>query len=320
MKKILITFILLGIMISCNNKSVEIIEGNKIIKSEGIYYLEYDNTFIKLDLDTYITKERKLEDYISKGILSLKDNDLITDLKKYFPHGFKGITEGEKPSNFIEIPTILLENKKIIDSIKLSEELSKVNIEVLIEKDETKEEKTEEEVNLKGIKLAILNANGIDGFAKKFGNQLKEKLEIEYIAENYTNGANYNYIINHKLTEKQLDELVKNLGLKNVKILDNPTLKPEMDAVVILGNLTTNPFKVEIISKTGNEEIKSLLSTYPTTLVKNDKYNNENIADDTIVRYNKSDIYTAKEIKEKISNATLLEDDTLNDKIVITTK
>lgn len=324
MKKILGILALL-VFVSCGTNNVEI-EGNKIVKANGEYYLYYNKSIIKLTPDTYITKDKKVSDYFDVSLFEDKEVDFLADLKKYFPHGFNGIVDGEVPSEFIEIPLISLsEGKMIIDSVNLSEELSNRNPELLMEQDITKEENAEieevsKEVNLNSKKIAFLNANGIAGFAKKMGENLKTNLGIEFTAENYSKSEINSYIVNHKLNEDELLELIKATGLKYVKVLEDSNLKSDSDAVIIIGDDSKVSFDIEIISKSNNKEIAQKLTGYKLIETQADKYNGVSISDDNVIIYNKEDINIAKMIKNIIGEAILQEDTNLKNKIIITTK
>ncbi|SQA14622.1 Uncharacterised protein [Streptobacillus moniliformis] len=82
---------------------------------------------IKLTEDTYITKDKKVSDYFKGSLFSNEEDDFLVDLKKYFPHGFNGIEKGKAPEEFTEIPLMSLGDKKIIDAIALSLDLSSKN-------------------------------------------------------------------------------------------------------------------------------------------------------------------------------------------------
>lgn len=324
MKKKILMFLMSFLILSCNNSINEKIEGNKIIKASDGYYLEYDNVYIKLKNETYITKERKFEDYFKKGILSIKDNNLITDLKKYFPHGFKGIVNGEIPEKYIEIPIINIGNKNIIDAINLEKSLTNINIEALVEKDETvsneKEQANKEVVDLKGKNIGILNANGINGSAKRFGEALANTLGVNFKAENYNKPTTSNYIVNHKLSDNELEELASKIDLKNIKILEDATLLPDTDAVIILGKDNGTKINVEIVSKEEEGDLNLLLKEYNLSNLKESTYDIKDITSKYAIIYPKEYKLIAKNIKTIVFESELKENNELKDKIIIIRK
>ncbi|QXW66224.1 hypothetical protein KX935_03120 [Streptobacillus moniliformis] len=291
---------------------------------DNSYYLHYDDTVIKLTEDTYITKDKKVSDYFKGSLFSNEEDDFLVDLKKYFPHGFNGIEKGKAPEEFTEVPLMSLGDKKIIDAIALSLDLSSKNPELLIVKDETKDyeikEEVKEEVSLKGKKIAILNANGIDGYAKRLGESLKTTLGIEFLSENYGKSEKLSYIVNHKLTPEELDKLINTVNIKFIKVLNNPNLKPEQDAILVTGNDANVKYNVEVLSKGGLKDVENALKGYMVTTKIENKYNNEDIKDETVIMHNPEDVFIAKKILNLLPNAILKEDKSLNSKLIITTK
>lgn len=324
MKKKLTLFLTLLTIVSCGNKTSAEIEGNKVVRVDNSYYLHYDDTVIKLTEDTYITKDKKVSDYFKGSLFSNEEDDFLVDLKKYFPHGFNGIEKGKAPEEFTEIPLMSLGDKKIIDAIALSLDLSSKNPELLIVKDETKDdeikEELKEEVSLKGKKIAILNANGIDGYAKRLGESLKTTLGIEFLSENYGKSEKLSYIVNHKLTPEELDKLINTVNIKFIKVLNNPNLKPEQDAILVTGNDANVKYNVEVLSKDGLKDVENALKGYMVTTKIENKYNNEDIKDETVIMHNPEDVFIAKKILNLLPNAILKEDKSLNSKLIITTK
>ncbi|WP_064607008.1 hypothetical protein [Streptobacillus moniliformis] len=324
MKKKLTLLLTLLTIVSCGNKTSAEIEGNKVVRVDNSYYLHYDDTVIKLTEDTYITKDKKVSDYFKGSLFSNEEDDFLVDLKKYFPHGFNGIEKGKAPEEFTEVPLMSLGDKKIIDAIALSLDLSSKNPELLIVKDETKDyeikEEVKEEVSLKGKKIAILNANGIDGYAKRLGESLKTTLGIEFLSENYGKSEKLSYIVSHKLTPEELDKLINTVNIKFIKVLNNPNLKPEQDAILVTGNDANVKYNVEVLSKGGLKDVENALKGYMVTTKIENKYNNEDIKDETVIMHNPEDVFIAKKILNLLPNAILKEDKSLNSKLIITTK
>ncbi len=324
MKKKLTVLLMLLAMVSCGTKTSGEIEGNKVVKVDNSYYLHYDDTVIKLNDDTYITKDKKVSDYFKGSFFSNEEDDFLVDLKKYFPHGFNGIEKGKAPEEFTEIPLMSLGDKKIIDALALSLDLSSKNPELLIVKDETKDEEVKEEikeeVDLTGKKVAILNANGIDGYARRLGESLKTTLGVEFLSENYGKFEEFSYIVNHKLDSKELDKLIDTLNIKFIKVKNNSKLKSGHDVVIITGNDSKVKYNVEVLSKGGLKDVENALKGYSVTTKMETKYNNENIKDDTIIMHNPEDIFIAKKILKLLPNSMLKEDAGLSNKLIITTK
>ncbi len=314
MKKGIIIFALISLM-SCGMKN-DTKQGNRLIVTDNKYYIYYDDEVIELNKGTYITKESKIDDYffdikfIGK---QLKDErKLLLDLAKYFPHGISGIQKGQAPTNAITLPTYNIGDKKIIDSVKLANILdgeSLVNSES--SELEAKESQTED-VSLEGKKIEILNANGIAGFAKKLGENLKNTLKVEYNAENYNSSSNFTYVINHKLSDKELELLINSLDIKYIKVLNDEKIKPDADVVLITGNDQKVDFPITIKTDKSESELKNLLSTYKTIVKKE-----TNVTNGVVIKYNLEDELIAKRIASIIGDAKLEKDDTIKNSLVI---
>ncbi len=91
------------------------IKGAENLDAQFAYY-ESDKQFV--------VQKGKFDE---KGKLIFKDKrKLLSDLSKYFPHGINEVViNGKLPKENLEIPTMDLDGKKIIDSIKLADVLIK---------------------------------------------------------------------------------------------------------------------------------------------------------------------------------------------------
>lgn len=318
-KNILIALFVLALSSCGLNK--ELGEQNKLVVSQDKYYIYYDNEVIELPKGTYITKENKIEDYFSKFfVLYVKDEKkLLSDLNRYFPHKINGVQEGAKPQAASVIPSIKVENKQVIDSVKLSKLLAGETGDSLVSYDDSSEivevkDNSNISVSLEGKFVSILNANGIKGFAKKLGQAFETNLKMKYTAENYSEKSNLTYVINHKLTEDELNKFINSTNLKYVKIKKDDSIKPEADIVLITGNDSNVDYTIEVKSTNENSDLKELLHGYKVSIIKVDK-----VPDSIAINYNAEDILIAKKLLGYIPSAKLVEDNTLNNKIVITT-
>ena len=68
------------------------------------------------------------------------------------------------------------------------------------------------------------------------GDELVQKFGVVYSAENYTEQGSMNYVINHTLSPGEVNQLIEGLNLKYIKVLDDPTVKPDADFVIITGD------------------------------------------------------------------------------------
>lgn len=323
-KKLLLTILLVFIM-ACSKQSIKEGENSFIITPDNKYYIHYENMYIELKEDTYITANKKLSDYINSKILFIKnpfsDSELINDLNKYFIHELKGIEMKEVTEISKEIPIIIVNNKNIIDTVLLNKLLAEgISEDTLIKVDSNSDivgSKEEANVDLSNRSIHILNANGVTGEAKKLGDKLQESLKITYNAENHNEISSYSYIENVSLTQAELDKLVEELGINIIKVR---TAEDEQYSANIIMGKNDIKYPIEIVSKTGNSEIAVLLNEFKLTNKKDEMYNGEKIDDNLItIYYSKEDYYIAKYLNKKINRSKIVEDSSLKNKIVITT-
>ena len=330
MKKYLLIVMSFLFLLSCFDNSEQSKDKNRIFRTAGKYYVYYNGNTMELPANLYITGDKKLEDYYTKGWLKninievINKAELLNDLDKYFPDGIDYITKGENVTGTIVMPLITVEGKQYIDSIKFEKFLatlpSKGSAKVAVEGEGT----VNANALLKGKKIEILNAGGIDGLAKKVGDELVQKFGIVYSAENYTEQGSMNYVINHTLSPREVTKLIEGLNLKYIKVLDNPTVKPEADFVIITGDDASIEFPSEILTMApdGNSRIITLLNGYVLKKTQTETYKEQKIADKNQIEiyYNPFDVYTAQKIAKILGNVKLIEDTTIQNKISIISK
>ncbi|RRD40664.1 LytR family transcriptional regulator [Leptotrichia sp. OH3620_COT-345] len=333
MKKILLVMISLLFFISCFENTETLKSENRIFRTGDKYYVYYNGNTFELPKDLYLTKTKKVEQYFTTGILKqlnigvLNKAELLNDLNKYFPSGIKYITENEQPVGSVSIPVTTVGSEKHVDSIKFEKII--VALPQGNDKGRAEEEKEETVVNinpeetLKGKKIEVLNANGIDGFAKNIGEKLKAKFGLEYNAENYTKPEVMNYVVVRKLNETEVEAIVSETGLKYVKVFEDNNVKPEADFIIITGNDAQINFPVEILTLGNESAVSEKIQGYKPKTVKTSEFKGEKLdsINDIKVIYNPADIYTAKLIAKSIGGGVkLIADNEINGKITVISK
>lgn len=320
MKKIILILISLVMLIGCiEYDSKDVTDKNRVFKSENNFYVYYNGKFIEIPKGTYIANDKKIENYYIKKIVN--KSELLNDLNKYFPDKIEYVTKGEKPKESIKLPVITSEGKTYIDSVKLEKLLVEFPTKIA-DKDKETIVSEAKEVSLEGKKIEILNANGVDGFASSLGEALKIKFKIVYNAENYTKEENYSYIINNKLDENSVNEILASLSIKYIKKLKPGEIKPDADLVIITGKDTETGFKVELISNNEKTAVLEKLKAYTPVFTKNAKYKDIELKNLTGIQinYNPEDYYTAYKLGKLLNAVNLVEDTSLKDNIIILTK
>lgn len=334
MRKFLLGLASLILLSSCFENTEELKNENRIFRTENKYYVYYNGSTFELPKDLHLTKDKKIEQYFTTGILQklnidvVNKSELLNDLNKYFPDGIDYITDEKQGKATVETPIMTLGNEKHIDSIKFEKLLSTLPT---VPASNQASEKMGTEVNsnfnpkesLKGKKIEILNANGIDGFAKKIGDKLKETYVLDYNAENYSNPETMNYVITRKFNEAEVLAILEELGFKYARILIDDTIKSESDFVLITGNESKIKFILEIATLGDSSIITEKLKEYNPEIVKSVTFAEEPIEKMTQIQvvYNKVDLYTAKLMAKKIGgNVKLVESNKMNNRIVVVSK
>lgn len=333
MKKFLLVMISLLFFVSCFENAEKLKSENRIFRTNDKYYVYYDGNTFELPKDLYLTKTKKVEQYFTSGMLkqlnigTLSKAELLNDLNKYFPSGIKYITENETPVGSALIPVTSVGNEKHVDSIKFEKMLANMPKAQEVKKDDETQEETVVNINpaetLKGKKFEILNANGIDGFAKNIGEKLKAKFGIEYNAENYTKPETMNYVIVRKLNGTEIEAILAEAGLKYAKILEDNTVKPNADFVLITGNDSQINFPIEIVTLAEKSVTADKIKGYNVKNIKSAEYKGEKLDKiiDVKIVYNPADIYTAKLLAKQIGGGVkLIADNEINGKITIVSK
>lgn len=332
MKKIIIGMASLVLFASCFENTEDLKNENRVFRTGDKYYVVYKGNTFELPKDLYLTENKKVEDYFTKGVLQklkievLNKAELLNDLNKYFPNGIGYITENENISVNYQMPILNVGNEKHVDSIKFENILAGLpnnNNEKNLKPNTGTNIEENGAMTLKGKKIEILNANGIDGFAKKIGDLLKETFGLEYNAENYTKSETMNYIISKNLSENEIQTIIEKTGIKYVKIMEDNNIKPEADFVLITGNDEKIQFKLEIATLGTSSIVTDKIKEYNPEIVKSVTFAEEPIEkmEDIRVVYNKEDLYTAKIIAKKLgNNVKLVESDKMNNRIVVVSK
>lgn len=326
MKKIAILLACMTLSLSsCNSEKITENDNSFIITPQNEYYIHYQDMYIEITPDTYITRNKMLKDYLKPDFLFIRspfaNSHLISDLSKYFAYDLKGVIEVDYTGKSVAMPLIDVNNKKVIDTVNLTkiieEKIGSVQVNnEEISSDIVKNNDEIKNVNLSGMNIHILNANGTNGIAKQLGDKLHDSLGVNFNAENYDKKEEYSYIILGSLSEDEALKLALTTGIKNLKIKENDT-NNEYAASIILGD--NKKYNVELVSPAQTSELKVLLNDYSVSTKNSDKYNDKKIDDNLItVYYNKEDLYIAKQIEGKLVRTKLVEDNTIKNKIVIT--
>lgn len=283
-----------------------------LIGKQNVFIIYEKKLSFLIPLDIYMTKEFKIEDYISKEkyseLLHTLNDVLPVKLDNYRIAG-KKMEININTEHQITIPQVNENSKKYI----LTSALNEVFTKLYYEKEELELLKPEE------IIIDVLNANGRTGYAGKTGNLINEKFGYKYNSANYEELSEYSYVINNSLSEEQLKELVLNLNEKYVRIREKGSLPTLANAVVILGKESTGLLNIFVMRKDSydSETYNKLkkLGYKNVRRVKGEKAITENV-----LEYNKEDYYIAYKISKLIGIKNLTENNELKNRINILLK
>lgn len=277
-----------------NMKKYALIDNGKV-------YFIYEDLVFKIPEELYFTKKKSLKEILIKK----KYKELVNMANYIFPEKLEGYKMGsyKKLNDFdlINLPVIKTKDKIYLKSSALNEIF-------VIDYYKINEER-------KNVIIDILNANGVNGYASKIGENIKKNLLYEYNAANYEKISGYSYIVENRLSKKQLRKIAQLLDEKYIKI-KNDTLVPTIsDAVIVLGNEKVNDFFITIISNEEKDAVKDILSKEGYKKIGLKKPDIE-IAE-TEIRYNEEDYYIAYKISKILKWNNLIQDNSLNNNIEI---
>ena len=277
-----------------------------IIGKENVFVVYEDKLAVRIPFEITLDKQKNIGDYVKKG----NYEELLVAINEVLPEkveNYKVVKSGKvkfNVKNEKNIPEIAIDDKRLV----LTSSLTKMFMEVY--NDQIKTEDTD------SILVDILNANGKSGYARKTGETLKRELSYRYNAANYTQQAEYSYIIKKNISDKNLEDMVLNLNEKYFK------LKPEEELDV--------PTIANVVLVIGNEE-KDLLEI---NLLKNGTLDRENYGklnklgyknlnrssvnasiEENFIEYNGEDYYTAYKLSTLLNIPKRVENNQLKEEI-----
>ena len=181
------------------------------------------------------------------------------------------------------------------------------------------EQKNKNELN-ENIIVDVLNANGINGYARRTGENIKNKLGMKYNAANYEKNLEESYIILNDISNEKAEEIVMQLNEKYFKIQQVPTIPTLANVVVILGQEKNIDFTIEVLGENSttiqnvSDELRR--EGYKKVEIEKDKVK----ADNAFVEYASEDYFIAYKIAKKLNISNFIENNNLKNKIRVITK
>lgn len=274
-----------------------------VVGKENVFVIYDDKISLKIPQDTYVGKEKTVEDYLKNKEYS----ELFQVIKNVFPEELEGYIVPKKNIEVtteysVNIPLIKTGDKNYI----LTSELNKVFIKLYYG------EVSNEDAG--SILVDVLNASGRAGFSRKIGEKIQKDLGFKYNPATYEEESEYSYIINNSLDPKKIQDLILNLDAKYIKIKEKSKLPTPANVVVILGRETDGLLNINIYK---NNEIDKI----NIEKLKKENYKNlktvttKEMIETAYIEYKAEDYYTAFKISKLLGISNLVENNTLNNKI-----
>lgn len=305
----LIAIIGLGIFLNYNlnrknNKDLEKWTRYAIIGRNNVIVVYEDKLSVKIPFDVQVNKETTLEDLVKtknyKMIMESINNFLPEKVENY-----KVIKYGKvdiKTKNSRNIPEMVIDDQKFVLTSGTQAMFSDLY--------------GNKRINSSNLVVDILNANGIGGYARRTGEQLKKDFNITYTAANYENNTEYSLIKINNIPKDVLDNILTDINEKYFKVKENTDIPTLASVVLVLGKEKNIDFKIDV-KGTGDQakliEKELIREGYKNIILKNEIKGIEQ----PVIEYNKEDYYTAIKLSKKLKIANMLENNSLRNKINI---
>ncbi|MDO5789495.1 MAG: LytR C-terminal domain-containing protein [Fusobacterium sp.] len=282
-----------------------------IIGKENLIAVYQDKLAVRIPYGININKDKTFKDLVDnkneEEILKTVNKLLPVPLNNYMRVKFGQVQLNVK--NAKNIPETTVDNKRYIVTSSLHSMYETLY----------NEQKNKNELN-ENIIVDVLNANGINGYARRTGENIKNKLGMKYNAANYEKNLEESYIILNDISNEKAEEIVMQLNEKYFKIQQVPTIPTLANVVVILGQEKNIDFTIEVLGDNSttiqnvSDELKR--EGYKKVEIEKDKVK----ADNAFVEYASEDYFIAYKIAKKLNISNFIENNNLKNKIRVITK
>lgn len=282
-----------------------------IIGKENLIAVYQDKLAVRIPYEVNADKEKTFGELVSgrneEEVLKTVNKLLPVPLNNYMRIKFGKVNLNVK--NAKNIPETTVDNKRYIVTSSLYSMFETLY----------SEQGNKNEVN-ENIIVDVLNANGINGYARKTGENIKNKLGMKYNAANYEKNLEESYIILNDISTTKAEEVVMQLNEKYFKIQQLPTIPTLANIVVVLGQEKDIDFVIELLGEDNSavqnisDELKK--EGYKKIEVENEKTKAEN----SIVEYSAEDYFIAYKISKILNIDNLIENNNLKNKIRVIIK
>ncbi len=282
-----------------------------IIGKENLIAVYQDKLAVRIPFEINIDKNMTIKDLVN----SKNEEEVLKTINKLLPvqvNNYMTVKFGQvklNVKNAKNIPETSVDNKRYIVTSSLYSMYDSLY----------NEQQNKNEVN-ENIIVDVLNANGINGYARRTGENIKSKLGMKYNAANYEKNLEESYIILNDISTEKAQEIVMQLNEKYFKVQQVPTIPTLANVVVVLGQEKNIDFNIEVSGENTtsiqntSEELKR--EGYQKVGVGKDKIKSDN----SFVEYASEDYFIAYKIAKKLNIDSLIENNNLKNKVRVVVK
>lgn len=312
---VFIIIVVLGVFLFANSirKNPEFDKNSSylIIGKENLIAVYQDKLAVKIPFDINIDKEKTFRELVDEKneeeVLSTVNKILPVSLTNYVRIKYGQINLNVKNSK--NIPETIIDNKRYIVTSSMYSMFDSLY----------SNSKNKNEIN-ENIIVDVLNANNINGYARKTGERIKERLGMKYNAANYENSMEESYIILNDISTDKAQDIVMQLNEKYLKIQQVPTVPTLANVVVVLGKEDNLNFSIEVMGE-NSDNIKKVVNELKSEGYKNIKSETEkNKVNESVIEYSSEDYFIAYKISKLLKIDSLIEKTELKNKINIVVK
>lgn len=282
-----------------------------IIGKENLIAVYQDKLAVRIPFEINIDKDTTIRDLVANK----NEEEVLKTINKLLPvqvNNYMTVKFGQvklNVKNAKNIPETTVDNKRyIITSSLYSMYDSLYN-----------EQQNKNEVN-ENIIVDVLNANGINGYARRTGENIKNKLGMKYNAANYEKNLEESYIILNDISIEKAQDIVMQLNEKYFKIQQVPTIPTLANIVVVLGQEKNIDFTIEVAGE-NSATIQSISDELKREGYKKVESEKDKIkVESSFVEYASEDYFIAYKIAKILNIDSLIENNNLKNKVRVITK
>ncbi|MGL4425646.1 MAG: LytR C-terminal domain-containing protein [Cetobacterium sp.] len=296
--------VFLGYNLNKGNQNLEDWDRYAVIGKNNIIVVYEDKLAVKIPYDVQIDKETTIKDLVNsknyKMVIESINNFLPEKVENYKVVKYSEVSLNVK--NARNIPEMVIDDKKYIltsGTESLFADLYGGSLK-----------------SSANLVVDILNANGVGGYARKTGENLKNKLALTYTAANYEKNTEYSLITINEISKENIENVLLNVNEKYFKIKEDSGMPTLASVVLVLGKEKEINFKIDV--KGTSASAKSAFKELENYGYKNLSFKEESkTSGKSVIEYNKEDYYTALKIAKKLNIINMLENNGLDNKINI---